>query len=99
VFYNSSFLTFNTLLEQLIDQAELQDERQSFLDILEGGRAVIECNDDIRKWIHRMLEMQPKFEDNDSAFQAVKAGLAKIDIHMRAVMKRQEQLHFMFEED
>jgi len=43
--------------------------------------------------------MQPKFEDNDSAFQAAQAGLAKIDIHMRAVMKLHEQLHFMFEED
>jgi hypothetical protein len=34
-----------------------------------------------------MLEMQPKFEEDDPAREAVEAGLAKLNNHMRLVLE------------
>jgi hypothetical protein len=93
--YDPKFIALNTAIEHIIDREELQNERKPLQEALEFGRNMVKCNENIRQWIHSVLEMEPKFEGDDSTCQAVKAGLAKVDVHMRRMLEFDAQLDFI----
>jgi hypothetical protein len=90
--YDPRFIALNTAIERVIDREELQNERKPLQEVLEFGRNMVRANENVRQWIGSVLEMEPKFEGDDSTCQDIKDGLAKVHVHMRRVLEFDMQL-------